>query len=175
MALTLAQKQTLKTWLLANAEGLNDEQAATALNAAASPAYWVWRSGIARGDVYHATGPGGSTWDWATYKAQGATEQNAWTQMFMGDSGPIGNQNFRSGVLAIFSGSGGPATQRAHVFAVGRRTATVAEKLFAAAVVSPPANTGNASGDARGAATNPDNLTFEGLITTSDVSEANNS
>lgn len=145
------------------------QQIANFYNALNSPDYWVWKPTISRADVYHKLGPDATFWDWGTFKTQSAGEQGAWAQMFMGDVGPIGLTNFRSGVLAIFSGSGAQATQRTHVFAAGRRKATVAEKLFAVAVSNPPANTGNASGDARGATTNPDNLVVDGLLSGPDV------
>jgi hypothetical protein len=182
MRLTLAQKQALKAYLDANHAALNDEDAANAVNAIASPAYWVWRSSISRSDVYHKPSATGSFWDWSTYKAQSQGEQGAWTQMFMGDTGPCGLVSFRQGVTAIFTGTGAQATQRAHCFAAFRRQATVAEKLFAVAVVSPPANTGNDAGQPRGSDANPDNLgtgddgrPVEGNLTAADVSQARNS
>ena len=137
-----------------------------------NPDYYVWKSTLTRSEVYHQTSPDGTTWNWQTYTNQSVPEQGAWTQMFMGDAGPIGNVNFRAGVLAIFSGAGAPTTQRNHVFSAGRRLCTRAEKLFAVAVVNPPANTGNNTGNPRGSATNPDNLTFEGKITANEVDVA---
>jgi hypothetical protein len=165
MGLSNAQKLILKGWLVANA---------AALNAQAAPDYWVWRESITRFDVHHQTGPDGTTWNWATYKTQGVAEQNAWTLMFMGDVGPVGLVNFRAGVLAIFSGTGAPLAQRTHVFAVGRRRATVAQKLLAVAVVSPPANTGNDTAQARGSAANPDNSGYDPPITAQDVIDSLN-
>lgn len=45
MQLTLAQLDTLKTWLVANANGQNDEQAAALLNATATgPNNIGWKS-----------------------------------------------------------------------------------------------------------------------------------
>lgn len=183
MQLTAPQIQTLKTWVnarLAEVPTRTENDLAALANANAAPDYWLWRSKLSRATIYHGTGPGGTAWDWATYKAQTVPEQNAWTQMFMGDEGPVGNVNFRAGILAIFSGSGG-ATQRTHCYAVSRRLATVGEKLFAVAVVSPPANTGNVSADTRGATTNPDNLgigsdgqPMEGQVTPQNIIDAQN-
>lgn len=179
MPLSGSQLQQLKVAIAAdpalNSLPLNSEAAvviAAAFNAPASPDYWVWKSSLTRSEVYHQTSPDNSNWNWQTYTNQSVTEQGAWTQMFMGDAGPIGNVNFRAGVLAIFSGAGAPTTQRNHVFSVGRRKATRAEKLFAVAVVNPPANTGNNTGNARGSATNPDNLAFEGKVTAAEVETA---
>lgn len=181
MNLLLAQKQALKAYLDANHAALQDEEAAAAMNAVAAPDYWVWRSTITRSEVYHQPSATGSFWDWLTYKNQSQGEQGAWTQMFMGDIGPCGLVSFRAGVLSIFAGTGAQLTQRTHVFGCFRRKATIAEKLFAVAVVNPPANTGNDTGQARGSAANPDNLgvdasgqPIEGNLTAMDVSQARN-
>lgn len=175
MTLTTSQLQTLKAYIDANLAGLQDEQVAMALNLPASPDYFAWKSSLLRADLYHQTSVEGTTWSWDTYKAQTQGEQGAWTQMFMGDSGPIGNLNFRQGILSIFSGSGAQTTQRNHCFAAGKRKTTVAEKLLALPVINPPANTGNNTALARGNIGNPDNLGFEGNITAANVSQANNS
>lgn len=180
MNLTQPQLVTLKNWLLANAAGLPDDQAKSLLNATASPDYWVWRSAISRAQIYHSTGPGNSTWDWNAYKAQSQGEQGAWTQMFMGDSSPMGNLNFRKGVFSIFSGSGAQNAQRAHIFGVGRRLITVGEKLYSVAVVGGTTDTGNDNGT-RGTTTNPDNFgvglngsLLEGEVSLANISEALN-
>lgn len=167
-----AQLASLKTYLNANHAGLFDEEAAAEMNKPASPAYYVWSSAVSRSQVYNLTGAGGSTWDWTTYKNQSVSEQNAWTQMFMGDVANFGQLNVRVGISKIFTGSAGANAQRDHCFAVGKRQATVAEKLYAAAVTSPPANSGNDSGQAVGNIANPALLVFEGRVTADDVSRA---
>lgn len=181
MALTAAQKTAIKAAIEAdsvlNAFPNNPDgnfEIAKALNLAASPDYFVWRSSISRAEIYSGVGDGGSTWNWTTYKNQGATEQNAWVQMFMGDQTNIGQLNVRVGVGNIFTGSAQANAQRDHVLSLGRRKATVAEKACAIAVSNPPANTGNSGGN-RGASTNPDNLGFEGKLTSDDVESARNS
>lgn len=173
--LSPAQLATLKTWLTDNASGKDDETAAGLLNAAASPDYWVWRSDVRRVDVYRTTSDAATTWGWTGFKNQGVPEQNAWFEMFMGGQCDFGNQNNRSGALAIFGTTGAGGDNRTHIFAVVRRKASVAEKLYAVAVVSPPANTGNDGvANNRGKTTNPDVLTVEGTITATNVSEARN-
>lgn len=109
-------------------------------NAASNPAVIVWRTDVSRSQIYHQTSGEATTWNWTTYKGQNATEQNAWTQMFMGDVANFALPNLRAGVDAIFSGAGAAATQRAHVAAIAKRTATRLEALFAVGlhtVVSP--------------------------------------
>jgi hypothetical protein len=187
MALTPAQLATLKADIAAKMvvgqplvayAGSNpgDPDANTAIanyyKLTASPDYYVWRSSVSRSEVYHATSPAGTNWNWATYKAQSATEQNAWTQMFMGDSGPVGMLNFREGIKAIFTGSAPQTAQRDHCFAAGKRKASNIEKLLAVAVVAPPADTGNNSGANRGLVANPDNLGFEGVLNAVDIEAA---
>jgi hypothetical protein len=168
--------------LLSNHTGAASPEAAARVaewyNTTASPDYWLWRSSVSRSDVYNTTSPTGSTWDWTTYKNQGLGEQNAWVQMFMSDVCNFGQLNNRVGIGKIFSGTGAPATQRDHCLAVGRRIAKRIEKLFATAVTSPPANTGNNAADARGATTNPDVLGVDAngspitSITATDIVEA---
>lgn len=179
MQLTLAQKQALKADINASevaGEPNNDTGNAVILaayNALASPDYWVWRTSVSRADVYNAqndlTVSGAQTgfWSWTTYKNQGATEQNAWVQMFMGDLADFSKKNLRDGVTAIFTGSAQATAQRDHVLAIGRRLATRCEKLFS---VDTPG-----SGAGRGTAADPDTLTLEGLLTLTNIEEARNS
>jgi len=94
-------------------------------------AYWVWRTDVSRADIYNNTSPDASTWNWTTYKNQGATEQNAWTQMFMGDRADFSKANLRAGVAAIFTGSAQATAQRDHVLSMGRRLARKIEQLLA--------------------------------------------
>jgi len=166
----------------------NAQDIANWYNLNASPNYLVWRSSLSRAEVYHTNGTkasdgSGTIWNWNTYKAQSATEQNAWTQMFMGDTAPISLMNFRNGVDAIFSGSAQQIAQRDHIFGVGRRLATNGEKVFVTAITTgATANNGNEIAQARGSLRNPDQLGFrmdnaitiwaEGLISSSDITKA---
>lgn len=181
MLLTSQQLAALRAWLDVNAVGLNDEQAMNALNAMASPNYFVWKSSITRSEVYDQPSATGSLWDWTIFKNQTVAEQGAWREMFMGDIGQVDQINWRDGAFKIFTGSAGAVAQRDHIFACGRRAATVAEKLFAVAVAGvgsllPIANNGNNTALARGAAGNPDNMGpgAEGPVTIANVSEARN-
>ena len=133
MSLTLAQRATLKADILVNPDALaayelGDTQALADLyNAQAAPAYWVWRPDVSRADIYHGTGPDGTTWNWTTYKNQGVSEQNAFIQMFMGDLVNFALANVRAGIGAIF---GAVNAQTAHCLGVGRRLASRVERLF---------------------------------------------
>lgn len=137
MALTTSQltalKQAIEADAVLNAFPNNSDGAfaiAELLNQIASPDYWVWRTSVSRAGIYNDVSPDGTTWSWTTYKGQTVAEQNAWTQMFMGDTANFSKQNLRDGVAAIFSGSGAPATQRAHITAMGRKKATRIQKIF---------------------------------------------
>lgn len=160
MNLSSAQQTSFRNWLLANASGLSDLDAANLANAVASPNYWVWRTSVSRADVYATTSDLPSNWVWSTYKAQTVTEQNAWTQMFMGDQCDFSRLNNRVGVDDIFGGNANGNAQRSHVFAVGRRRATNFEKLFVTASATQGGKvTGNdgVTGN-RGLTSNPDTL-----------------
>lgn len=183
MKLTIAQLATFKSWLLANAEGLSDDAAAALANQKVSPNYFAWLPAVRRVDIYTAFPSEGTSWDWVGFKNQGVAEQNAWFEMFMGGSCNFGNQNNRSGVLAIFGTAGAGGSNRTHIFNAARRPITNFEKLFATHVTGAPANTGNDNivGN-QGKATNPDvfgigadGLPIAGFVTFNDVSVARNS
>jgi hypothetical protein len=164
--LTPPQKVTLKTAILADS-GANAFYAigdltglAGYLNAPASPTFWVWRTDVSRADIYTKqndlpiAGAQTGFWNWTTYKNQGATEQNAWVQMFMGDVADFSRDNLRLGVSAIFTGSAPATAQKDHVLAVGRRAATFAEKVLASGA---------------GSTASPAVMGFEGDVTTQDL------
>lgn len=199
-SLTAAQYSALKTDILANTATIpagqpwtnsfagvqvkdvpntGDGNATVAgwYNQKASPDFFVWRSAVSRSEVYHTVSPDGTVWDWATFKGQTVPEQNSWTQMFMGDVAPFSNLSFRNGVFAVFSGSVPQNNQRAHIFAVGRRTALRIGKVLAVAPVSAGGvtvgpNNGNTTGSALGSAANPAVLGFEGVVTGDQIEAA---
>lgn len=159
--LTQVQLTTLKAAITANAtwaaypmtpDGWYD--LARALDAIAEPAFVVWRSNVSRSDIYNATSPEATTWNWTTYKAQSVAEQNAWTQMFMGDRADFSQVNLRAGVSAIF-GAANPQT--AHILAIAKRSATYAEKILAAGT---------------GTVLSPAKMGYEGALTAADVEAA---
>ena len=162
--------------------GDNNAVIADWYNGVASPDYFIHRDSVTRAEVYRTAVSAGDSssgvatvWDWTGYKNQGGPEQDAWKEMFMGGLCDFGNQNNRSGVLAIFGTAGAGGANRTHVFNVAKRRATRLEKLMGVAVTNPPANTGNVSADARGAKTNPDTLGLESPISGSDVTAARGS
>ena len=130
--MTPAQLQAIKADIIAKQAqgqplaGLNEEGIAAYYNAASEKI--VWRTNVTRAEIYHQTSAEATNWNWTTYKAQNATEQNAWVQMFMGDVANLSLANFRAGVAAIF---GAANAQTVHVLATGKRAANRLESLFA--------------------------------------------
>lgn len=177
MQLTPSQIQTVKTWLIANASAMTEAEAAAALNANASPNYFVWKSTLGRHDLTDESGvdTDGTT---ATNFVWGGTaggyinrsqgERDAFRELFNAtDTCRPSLANVRTAMDDIFSGAGaGAQANRAHWRARFRRPCTVVEKLFVAATVGGPTQTGN-----RGLATNPDTLVVDG--STSAVTEQN--
>ena len=161
MNLTQAQKTTLKNFInstpaiLALFNAGDYLGAAAALNANAAPDFWVWRTNVSRAEIYHQTSVDATTWSWTIYKNQSATEQNAWVQMFMNDAANFALPNFRAGIAVIFAGAA--AAQNTHCLAIGRRLASIVEKLLA---------TGT------GSTASPATMLSEGPITGDDVYNA---
>lgn len=149
--------------IVAARDARNDTECANLLNAITASV--VWRNNVTRAEIYHqtsdATLAGGSptTWSWTTYKAQQVSEQNAWTQMFMGETADFTQQNTRDGVVAIFSGAGSAAAQRAHVAAIAKRFARKGETYYI---------TGTAS------VASPAVPTWTGMVTIDDIGRALN-
>lgn len=136
MILTLQQKQTLKTWILANLPNSGDQEIADALNAMSAPSWYVWRTNVLKSEYTNSVGPEGSTFAWSGaggFIPRSAGEQNAWRELFNGTlSVDPSKSNVRQAFADIFSGSGVSAVaNRAHMTGVSRRRATVGEKIFA--------------------------------------------
>jgi hypothetical protein len=162
MTLTDAQLDTLKAWLTANANGLQDEPAAALLNAVRSPDFWVWRTSVPKNEIVTQTSQDGTTFTWAGngFITRSVGELECWNQLF--NSTLTTNPslaNVRQAFSDIFSGTGNAASNRAHLLAVARRKATVGEHLFA---------TGT------GTTGSPGLMGPEGVVTVANVSAARN-
>jgi hypothetical protein len=167
MPLTSAQNATLKAFILAdptlsaqpnNSDG--NDFIRIALNVIASPDFWVWRTFVSQQEIVSATTQDGTVWNWTTYIGRSQGERDGWREMFA-DTGGINPSltNVRQGLADIFSGAGG-AAQRTHLLTVGRRKATIVEKLFA---------TGT------GSTASPAIMVIEGGLTINDIDVARNS
>lgn len=166
--LTPAQLDTLKTWLTANANGIQDEPAAALLNAAASPDWYVWRSNVTedeftqKGGVDVANSNAATVFNWTGtgYITRSQGERDAWARLFRNGAVNPSLPNVRQAFGDILSGGTAPApANRNHLLVLSKRKATVGEKLYA---------TGT------GTFATPANMVVEGLITVTNVSEARN-
>lgn len=163
MNLTTAQLQALKVWLTANASGLNDEQSAALLNAAASPAFTVWKTSVSIGKV----GDNLVGTDLAGLSTLNHTRLQTVVTLSAGGVNPS-LADRRAFFDDVFSGAGGTLT-RAKLLILWKRLATVGEKLFAVGTgtdVSPATLGMRVEGDAT--------IYAEGAITIANVSEARN-
>lgn len=193
MQLTPEQLQTLRTWLDANAAGLDDEAAANLLNQPASPDYHVWRISVPVGEIFDQI-------VWANYTpADSADGLVMWTNralacqgkqfnlqtMLIGSAGTLNasRPGIRAGLndatTALPSGvAGAPRSGGwANILTVLRTKATAGEKLFSVQATG----TGNNGANPRGDSTNPDNYgtglggsPLAGQITSANVSNARN-
>lgn len=141
MSLTSAQLLTLKTAIEADpalsAQPINADghfAIAAAMNLPATPDFWVWRSTVPKHELTNSTSVDGTSFTWVGngFITRSAGEQTAWHELFNA-SNQINPAlaNVRQALSDIFSGTGNAAANRTHLLAIGRRTATRGEKLFA--------------------------------------------
>jgi hypothetical protein len=172
--LTTAQLATLKADILAdgalnatpNTPDGNDAIAAV-YNAAASPDFWVYRTGVLKAEYVGATStdadgvtPRNFIWTGNGFITRSAGEQAAWAEIF--NSSHQANPsltNVRQAFVDVFSGTGNAASNRTHLANVSRRKATRVEKILAAGT---------------GTAASPATMTHEGPVTYVDVTNARN-
>jgi hypothetical protein len=130
---------------------------AAAYNLQAAPAFWIWRTQLPAKEIYEATSPENSTWNWTTYIGQSVQERDGWQTMIA--PGPLNPSlpQVRDAYTKIFGGTGAAATQRAHLLAMSRRQALRGEMLFA------NTSAGN------GTTATPASLTYIGYLTYHDV------
>lgn len=147
--------------IVAARDARNDTECANLLNAVSTRV--IWRNNVTRAEIYHGTsdatlaGGASTTWNWTTYKNQSVPEQNAWTQMFMGESADFTLANLRAAVGAIF---GAANAQTLHVAAISKRFARKGETYFLSGAATVGA---------------PGVPTWTGLVTPDDIGRAMNS
>jgi hypothetical protein len=160
MSLTDPQLATLKTAINADPQfadeiALQDWPAiANTLNEVLSPAFVVWRSNVTRNDIYTKQSPEGTLWDWTIYMTQTVPQQGAWVEMFNSGQLNMALPNIRTGVEKIYGLSNASTT---HVKAVGKRSSTYGEKVFATGA---------------GTLATPATMAVEGAISATDVQKA---
>jgi hypothetical protein len=158
MSLTPAQLTTLKAAILADpalaAQPMTSGGAlviAEALNAAAAPAFVVWRTSVPIDEIMR------NGMDWARVDNLSVGKARIWEWMGRLGSLDASKANIRAGIDATWVGTAADLAVRATVYTHCKRNATVAEKLFA---------TGTGTTD------NPATMTFEGVLSTDEVQQA---
>lgn len=167
MALTAAQKLTLKNAILADAALANQPQSdegttviKAALDAEATPLFYVWRTRLLKSDYTDKTGPNATVFSWVEYIARNQGERDAFEQLFgRQDSINPALPQVRQAMADMFSGPGG-LPNRTHFTDSARRVATRFEKLFA---------TGT------GTTADPATMVLESPISKADIEAARNS
>jgi hypothetical protein len=167
MALTTQQLTLLKADIAAHPvygalphTGENAYTIAAGYNALAEPDFWVWRTMLSEQEIYEATSSAGTTWSWATYKAQSLQDRDAWERMMApGQVNPSLAQT-RAGWDTIFGTQGASLQQINFLLALGREKASQAEKLL----IVPSSGTGTTA--------SPAVMGFQGQLTGSDVEQA---
>ena len=135
---------------------------ADALNAVASPDYFVWRKSLSRHEILTGTSELSTTFSWAggSYITRSQGERDAFREMF-NSTGTVDPSlaSIKAAFADIFSGTGG-AGNRTHIDAMSKRRALRIEKILA---------TGN------GAFSTPSTLGYEGTISPNEVDAARRS
>lgn len=162
--LTGAQLQTLATAiasdpLLNNLPHDSDGAALVVnnMNQPGNPTFWVFRTAVSKREIVGGVSVDSTTFTWAGngFITRSAGELTAWQELFdtEGNVNPS-LTNVRQAFTDIFSGTGNAASNRTHLAAIARRTASKFEKLY---------TTGT------GSAASPGLLGVEGPVTVDNV------
>jgi hypothetical protein len=158
MALTPEQLPALKAAILAETDPAfvelrqanNEEGMAAWYNVAGT--FVVWRTSVTKAEIQASP-----AFDWTRVDNLSVGKARIWDQMFYGGAINASQQNYRTGVEAVWVGTQADLNVRAAVFAVMKRAALRGERVFA---------TGT------GTDAVPGLLTFEGTITAQNTSDA---
>lgn len=159
--MTPQQLQTLKTAINANptwaALPMTSGGAlviAEAMNALADPAFIVWRSNVTDAEIMQ------NGFDWTRVDNLSAGKARVWDWMFRFGYINPSKANVRAGIDQIWGGTAQDLAVRAAVYVHCKRSATVAEKLFASGT---------------GSDASPAVMAFEGALSADDVAQARES
>lgn len=144
MELTLAQKRTLKVYIVANLNELpTDQHKADALNALASPDYRIFRDSV----LWDTIMQNGMNWTRVDNLSVG--KARIWEWMFDNTERAFNpaKPNIRTGINSVWVGTQADLDVRDAVYSHCHRSATVAEKLLVTSGSgTAPANDGDGSG-----------------------------
>lgn len=157
MALTLAQLQSIKTWIAANVPNATEHTAQAALNALAAPAYKVYRTVVPMSEIML------NGFDWTRVDNLSVGKARIWD--WMTGANPVraidpSKPNIRAGINAVWVGTAADLAVRAAVYLHCQRDATVAEKLLK---VAGNGTAADQNGDG------PATMGFEGMLTLDEV------
>ena len=139
----------------------NDGFLADYYNATPAPAFYVWKTNVTKYTYQSYMSLASTSFSWSGtggYIARTQGERDAWNTLFSANGSVNPSQaNVRAAFADIFSGSGAAAiNNRTHLEAMSKRIATLIEKLL---------STGT------GSLASPGFLTYEGIISPSEISE----
>lgn len=121
--------------------------------------YVVWRTSVAKKEYQSAISAIGTSFSWSGtggYIARSQGERDAWNTLFPDGFVDPSKLNVRNAFNDIFSGTGaGAINNRDHLVSLSKRNATNAEKALATGL---------------GTTLSPGELTWEGYISSDDVS-----
>lgn len=155
--MTPEQLATLKAVLLADQAlaqyiiDYRDDLVRDYYNAASDPAFVVWRTSVTQDEIMQ------NGFDWVRVDNLSVGKARIWEWLFDNGSTSINpsKANVRAGIDEVWKGTAADLAVRAAVYVHCKRTANRVERIFATGVGSDAV---------------PGLLTFEGEITTSDVS-----
>jgi hypothetical protein len=133
MALTSAQKQTLKAALLADPavsqtfiDG-NLQGTADYLNAAADPVFWIWKNLVTQDEIMQ------NGFDWVRVDNLSVGKARIWEWLFQNQARSINpsKANVRAGIQECWKGTAPDLAVQAAVLAHCKRGATRLEQIFA--------------------------------------------
>lgn len=158
--MTPAQLATLKAFIEAdnalNSQPMSNAGAAViadVMNAPADPAYIVWRTKVTKDEIML------NGFDWTRLDNLSVGKYRVWAEMFDNAGKAINpaKANVRAGIEAVWVGTAPDLAVRAAVYVHCKRSATVAEKLFA---------TGS------GTTNDPSLMAVEGALSVDDIVQA---
>lgn len=133
MALTDAQKQTLKAAILADqaiAQTFIDgdlQGTADYLNASAAPTFWIWKNLVTQDEIMQ------NGFDWVRVDNLSVGKARIWDWLFDNQTRSVNpsKANVRAGIAECWKGTAADLAVQAAVLAHCKRAATRLEKVFA--------------------------------------------
>lgn len=159
--LTSAQRTIIRGWLESTGASLPDDDAkVAALNAIASPAFYIYRTSVTQDEVQQ------NNFDWTRVDNLSVGKARIWDWMFNSANKSVNPSKavIRNGINAVWVGTAADRLVRDAVYLHCYRAATVAEKLLSSGAGTAIEVNGDGSG--------PAVPSWEGPLTQQNVSDA---